>query len=136
MENEEISPGLAYYRKNREKLKVKMLKRHHANKEENNAKSREYARTNPEIMKACKDRAKAKRYGLTVEEMYALYENNQTCNICGDAFPISKHKHIDHCHATGKARGILCTRCNTALGHMRDSPELLRKAAEYLEKFK
>lgn len=120
----------------RKKNRVRSLAYHYANKEKQNAAAREYVKNNPERMKVAKDKAKAKRYGITVEEMYALYADNQTCNICGDSFPISKHKHLDHCHTTMKARGILCTRCNVALGQMKDSPELLRKAAEYLEKFK
>ena len=41
---------------------------------------------------------------------------------------------IDHCHATKKFRGWLCHKCNRALGHLNDSPELLTRALEYLSK--
>jgi hypothetical protein len=41
---------------------------------------------------------------------------------------------IDHCHTTGAVRGTLCHQCNTALGNFKDSPELLRRAALYVEK--
>lgn len=40
---------------------------------------------------------------------------------------------IDHNHATGQIRGLLCWSCNLVIGHMNDEPELLRKAIEYLE---
>lgn len=40
---------------------------------------------------------------------------------------------VDHCHTTGKIRGLLCDDCNQGIGHFRDSPDLLRRAADYLE---
>jgi hypothetical protein len=42
----------------------------------------------------------------------------------------------DHCHDTGQIRGFLCMHCNTGLGHFKDDPRLLRRAARYLTKFK
>lgn len=53
------------------------------------------------------------------------------CIICGETQ--SQQLSIDHDHSTGHVRGALCTRCNLGLGHFRDSPELLRLAALYLE---
>ena len=41
---------------------------------------------------------------------------------------------VDHCHTTGKIRGILCQRCNKAIGLLKDSPNLARALADYLEK--
>lgn len=45
--------------------------------------------------------------------------------------PIS---HIDHDHETDEVRGLLCQTCNWGLGHFHDDPQLLREAADYLEK--
>ena len=53
------------------------------------------------------------------------------CAICGDAAPLC----WDHCHTTGKDRGMLCRSCNVGLGHFRDDPARLRKAASYLRKY-
>ncbi len=54
--------------------------------------------------------------------------------ICG-AVENGKRKNfcIDHDHATGKVRGLLCHNCNVAIGLMKDNTDLLKKAAEYLE---
>lgn len=77
------------------------------------------------------------RYGLTKESYLGLLEEQEfKCAVCGTGFDCgrkSTRPHVDHCHATGKVRGILCHHCNSALGHLRDSPETARSAASYLE---
>ena len=40
---------------------------------------------------------------------------------------------VDHCHDTNRVRGLLCTNCNVAIGHMKDDVERLRAAISYLE---
>lgn len=57
----------------------------------------------------------------------------QNCMICGKEFENAKEKHVDHSHATGKIRGILCRSCNCGLGNFRDSIDLLKSAAKYLK---
>lgn len=54
------------------------------------------------------------------------------CDVCGKVDDISR-MHIDHDHATGKIRGLLCQGCNTALGYVKDNPLILRALALYLE---
>lgn len=59
------------------------------------------------------------------------------CAICKDAFLEGDAKiHVDHDHATGQVRGLLCPTCNRGLGQFRDDPSLMRSAAEYVESFK
>lgn len=60
------------------------------------------------------------------------------CAICGKPHEENKNKrlHVDHCHTTGAVRGLLCPACNTAIGKMKDSPDRLRAAADYLENAK
>ena len=77
-------------------------------------------------------RYRIKSYGLTMDEYEEMLSRcGGTCEVCGHA---SKELlHIDHDHSTGKVRGLLCRPCNAALGLVRDSPERLRKLANYLE---
>ena len=56
------------------------------------------------------------------------------CEICGTKFTTRKSMHLDHNHTTGAFRGFLCQGCNHGLGNFRDSPEVLRKAAAFLER--
>lgn len=72
-----------------------------------------------------------KRYGLTVRD-FALIERAQryTCGICPE--PLGPSPHVDHCHSTGKVRGLLCGPCNTGIGHLKDDIGRLRAAIEYL----
>lgn len=75
-----------------------------------------------------------RKYGLTVEEYNAILRSQQdVCAICGGDSGV-KGWHVDHDHVTGKIRGVLCGGCNTALGQMKDNPEILRAAADYVEK--
>jgi hypothetical protein len=55
-----------------------------------------------------------------------------TCGVCGRG-PGARALHVDHCHTTGVVRGVLCHRCNLALGLLREDASVLRKLAEYLE---
>ena len=82
----------------------------------------------------------AKRYNVTVGDIELLKEKQRNCcAICGthaDDIPHKSFSHnplvIDHDHETGEVRALLCPTCNSGLGHFKDSPELLIKAAKYL----
>ena len=84
-----------------------------------------------------------RNYGIT-EAQYEEFKAAQghCCYLCGSpGFTIGKKNHteklaVDHCHATGVVRKLLCHNCNRALGLMKDNPELLRKAADYVEAYK
>ncbi len=75
------------------------------------------------------------RYGIT-PETYAtiLAAQGGRCAICRteSSDGSGRRFHIDHCHATGMIRGLLCSGCNTGIGQLGDSVELLRSAIEYL----
>lgn len=73
-------------------------------------------------------------YGITGEQYWALYQfQNGRCWICQRATGKTKRLAVDHDHETGEVRGLLCGRCNhDVLGHLRDDPELIMRAAHYL----
>ncbi|MGW5415087.1 endonuclease VII domain-containing protein [Actinomadura geliboluensis] len=70
------------------------------------------------------------RYGVTEQEVdQMIARQGGICVVCLRANP----EHVDHSHLTGVVRGVLCFKCNGALGQFRDDPRLLGDAAEYLE---
>lgn len=79
-----------------------------------------------------------KAYGMTLEEYEGLVKSHAgKCAICGgEGFELVPGQKslvvIDHCHATGKVRGLLCHNCNRGLGLFKDSVESLKSAIKYL----
>lgn len=73
-------------------------------------------------------------FGITLKDYHTiLKDQNNGCAICGTKTPGGQGKfHVDHCHDTGKVRGLLCNRCNPALGLFNDNISLLLKAIQYL----
>jgi hypothetical protein len=61
-----------------------------------------------------------------------LLSQNGRCAICKKPPYTKKGLMVDHCHRTGTIRGILCSRCNSALGLLDDDPALVEQALEYL----
>jgi Recombination endonuclease VII len=80
-------------------------------------------------------------FGLSYTEYLSLYEKQHaSCAICktplllyGSKDDTDKIANVDHCHTTGKVRGLLCRKCNTALGLFNDNITAIKMAAEYLE---
>ena len=75
------------------------------------------------------------RYGLSVDDYSEmLNKQNGGCAICGTTKPGGRYDklHVDHCHETGKVRGLLCHNCNRALGLLGDNISTLTNAINYL----
>lgn|SRR3990167_5831592 len=79
----------------------------------------------------------SKKYGITIED-YRKLSLKDSCDICGqkeiavDRNKNTKRLAIDHNHETGKVRGMLCQRCNQAIGLLREDIELIEKVKSYL----
>ena len=81
-----------------------------------------------------------RNFGITLTQYNDLLEKqNGVCCICGNPevtrlnhSEIVRNLAVDHCHTTGKVRGLLCTACNQGLGNFRDNPDYLAKAISYV----
>ncbi len=73
-------------------------------------------------------------YGITLYQYDLMLEKQGGgCKICGKKTPKGQGRfHVDHCHKTGKIRGLLCQHCNIMLGLGCDDPKILIAAAHYL----
>lgn len=75
-------------------------------------------------------------YGMTLEQYYLMLETQgYKCLLCGQIHEEVSRKrlNVDHCHRTGRVRGLLCSNCNNIIGKADDNIDLLKKAIEYLE---
>lgn len=88
---------------------------------------------NSKYCRSCRNlRCRAMRYKITEQEVLDLLIND-TCEICKSKCS-GKDKVIDHCHSSGKIRGILCRKCNLGLAHFDDNIEIFVNAIKYLKK--
>jgi Recombination endonuclease VII len=77
-------------------------------------------------------------YGLNRAEFELMFTEQQgMCKICGSPMPKTGKTgaQVDHDHVTGKVRALLCMNCNNGIGALRDDPELMLKAAAYVQSF-
>lgn len=111
--------NLAYKKKNSEKLK------------EGRNRWRLQPATREKIRVQVWIRKLRNRYGLTPEQYYGLVEKQKKkCAICGQ----EKKLTVDHCHITGRVRGLLCGDCNTGIGLLKENIVTLKNAVWYLIK--
>jgi hypothetical protein len=110
-----------------------------------NLRAVEKYHSNPEVRKRIKEfnnrfDIKERRFNNTMLRLYGItraqYDNmlilqNGRCGICNDVF--NGKICIDHCHRSGRVRGLLCDFCNRMLGQARDSEDILSNALEYVK---
>jgi len=91
--------------------------------------AKEWRKNNPEKVKNIE---LCKRFGITLEDYNNMLESqNHKCKICGGT---DEHQalSVDHCHTTGRIRGLLCNDCNRGIGMFKDNPSTLQSAIKYL----
>jgi hypothetical protein len=90
-------------------------------------------RANIQKIKINARRNKIRTYGLSVKEHSdMLAAQNGVCAVCGDINHNGWNLAIDHDHKTGKVRGLLCNKCNTAIGGCRDNIYIIFKFLDYM----
>ena len=132
---------------------AKYLKSHPEAREKNRLRNIEWRKNNPQgyLQAAAKYRAEnpeklrnykwKKRYGITPEQYTEMFRGqNNRCAICGN---VEQAKHntskkvqklaVDHCHSTGRVRGLLCQDCNRGLGNFHENIQRLTNAIKYLK---
>ena len=142
----------ASYEADKEAISARTRDRYHANHDQQRQKSRAYYLANRD---ACRARNKARyeanrdaeaarkkvryyesKYGLATDDVARMIKaQGNRCLCCKTLFGLMRahQPRVDHCHKTGRVRGILCDHCNMVLGNVHDNPELLRALARYLE---
>lgn len=102
------------------------------------AKNRDYYEKN---RMSISRKLRLRKHGLTPEQFNQMLEDqDHKCAICPtpikETYASSRSRAnqatVDHCHETGKVRGLLCHHCNTGIGLMSDDPDRLESAARYL----
>lgn len=129
-----------WYQANKERKSAQNKAWRLANKGRDAQSSREWRAANPEKVKRMNLR---RAFGITVEEAVEIWEK-QGCSCavcstpvrspaeCGAYSDRGTASYVDHNHATGEVRGILCNRCNTGIGLLKDSVANLQAATAYL----
>lgn len=107
--------------------------------------AREWRRNNPGFESrryerekvAVRERHLVRKYGVTLADYdVMLTQQDGKCAICKvpESEQFKAVFHVDHCHLTGRVRGLLCRGCNHILGTVKDDPAILRQAIAYLER--
>lgn len=106
------------------------------NRDNLNSQRRRYYHSVPDKWR---DTFLKRKYGLSLADWERMFNaQGRKCAICEDIETPGRGWQTDHCHTTGRVRGILCHHCNSLIGHAKESKRIMLKAVEYIsceEKF-
>lgn len=133
-----------YYLKNKDRLQAQNKENYIKNKEAYLERSYEWRKKNP-FKRTLSERKRFLKtlYNLSWEQYEELYNlQNGSCKICNIPLSLVSMKEeqlesacVDHCHTTGKIRGLLCKSCNLVLGNARESISILENSIKYLNDY-
>lgn len=82
-----------------------------------------------------RDYSLRRKYGISADDYdRMLADQDGSCAICKQPPPEDKILFVDHDHSTGEVRGLLCQHCNSAIGFLKEQPEILASCIEYLKR--
>lgn len=125
-------------KRNPEKIAAYQKKFYDKNREYFYEKARKWRESNPDRHAAnwrswSYDSRLKRKYGMSTDQFEKMLSSQKyCCAICKEPFTSPRHRHVDHCHEMNYVRGILCQRCNLAIGLMRNSSTIALEAAHYL----
>lgn len=109
---------------------------HHYCKKCNSEYSAQWQRDNPRDKDKVLDAHRKRTYGVVDGQVESIRKKQgKRCAICRRRETDSETFHLDHNHETGAVRGLLCRSCNSGIGFLNDSIELLYAAIDYLEEY-
>lgn len=134
-----ISRSQKYYWRNPEKAREYARERRKNNPEKYKSYVRNYRKNNPDGERA---RHLMREYGITIEQYNAMeVQQGSACAICKQ--PETQERNgvkyklaVDHCHKTGKVRGLLCFKCNSAMGSFEKRDVPMSNVESYLEMYR
>ena len=122
-----------YYLKNKERLLKYRKNFYEENKEIAIERSKTWAENNK---RQRKHNVLKSTHGITIDDFEKMLEDQDyKCSCCStEHSSLNKGLFVDHCHTSGKVRGLLCPSCNSALGYAKDNIETLANMIKYLQK--
>lgn len=116
-----------------EETKAKNHAWHRANKDRLLALQKARREADPiKAARIARNSALKAKFGITIDEYDAMFKAQRgRCAVCGEKY--GRTLHVDHCHRTNAVRGLLCQKCNMAIGLLQDSVKLLTRAITYLK---
>ena len=117
-----------YYQKNKDKIKERIKEYSLKNKDKIKERSKDYRLKNKNKITG---RRLLRDYSLSLSDYNSLLEEqNNVCKVCL-VKPKKRKLFVDHCHSTGEVRGLLCHKCNSALGFLQEDVNIMRNLIEY-----
>lgn len=134
---EAVERSSAWQASHRDRFNATQREMYHRDVDKQRERSRSYHAEHPE---KAQNRSLKRKYGINLTQYNALAaEQCGSCSICGrvpcedpDVSKTVQRLVVDHDHETGKIRGLICHKCNRALGLFGDDPSVVSKAAEYM----